>query len=90
MKKKSIFHSWPRFYHWLYHRLFGHRMTNEAEYFNWNRAKAIGFTGDEWCKYCSYKLYSREAKRMEYFGLMSVKIQGYKGEDSREVDEYEK
>ena len=29
-----------------------------------------GWRGDAWCKTCDYAVYSREARRMEMFGLI--------------------
>ena len=29
-----------------------------------------GWRGDSWCKSCNYTIYSREAMRMEMFGLI--------------------
>ena len=31
-----------------------------------------GWRGDKWCKNCDFKIYSREAMRMEMFGLGRV------------------
>ena len=42
-----------------------HRMVYEFRKGRFPR----GWRGDSWCKNCNYMIYSREAKRMEMFGL---------------------
>lgn len=67
--RKSIFYSWARLGHYLYHRLFGHKIIYE---FDKNRFN--GWRGDTLCRYCSYRIYSREAMRMQYFGMYRTSI----------------
>lgn len=65
--KKSIFNSWPRFYHYVYHRLFGHKIIWE-----FTETAYRGWRGDHWCKYCGYYNMASCAMRMEKFGLYYV------------------
>lgn len=54
-----------RKYHDVCHRLFGHTIMYEFD----KKEFKDGWRGDKWCACCSYGIFSREAKRMEHFGL---------------------
>ena len=43
--------------------------THDIEY-EFPKGKFPSWRGDQWCKTCDYAIYSREAKRMEMFGLI--------------------
>lgn len=57
---KSIFSSWARFYHWLYHRLFGHKMCYEFKRGEMDKV----WRGDKWCKYCSWCVLAHDFTRL--------------------------